>query len=58
MAAGRFTAAEAQGYLADGAAVQELVSRWAAVPRPLAALAARPGGWPRPQLPGHLTADY
>lgn len=30
MAAGRFTAAEAQGYLADGAAVQELVSRWAA----------------------------
>lgn len=58
VAAGRFTAAEAQGYLADGAAVQELVSHWAAPFRDGWERWRPDPGWPRPQLPGHLTADY
>lgn len=58
VAAGRFTAPEAAEYLADAAAVQELVDRWGA-PFGDGWERWRPDpGWPRPDLPAHLTGDY
>lgn len=56
--AGRFTAEQAEGFLDDARAVCREVAAWAA---PFCDGWERwdpDSGWPRPELPAHLVADY
>jgi hypothetical protein len=56
--AGRFTRAEADGFLSDAAAAAREVAAWAAPFRDGWECWRADPAWPRPELPAHLVADF